>query len=211
MPTNYMVREGDCIESIAAGFGFFAETIWDHPENARLKESRKDANILLPGDTVVIADREIKQADGATEKKHTFKRKGIPCLLQIRILKFGIACADEPYVLIIDGVRVAGQTDSDGWLKEPISPKAREGLLTLGKEGSRKRRHVLRLGGLAPKSEIAGIQHRLNNLGHPCQATSRMDAGTQSALLAFQAEHGLHPNGEPDADTRDKLAELHGS
>jgi hypothetical protein len=39
MAINHEVEEGDCIYSIAFENGFFADTIWNHANNAELKRS----------------------------------------------------------------------------------------------------------------------------------------------------------------------------
>ena len=83
MSTNYTVREGDCMDSIACSHGFFPDTIWAHPDNSELKRLRKDANILQPGDVVVIPDLEEGEETGATEEKHRFRRKGVPAKLRL--------------------------------------------------------------------------------------------------------------------------------
>lgn len=43
----YVVQKGDCLSSIAFGFGFLPDTLLNHPANAGLKQKRKDPNILL--------------------------------------------------------------------------------------------------------------------------------------------------------------------
>src|SRR5258708_33469109 len=57
MSLTYTVVQGDCISSIAAqnGFGRW-QTVWDRPENAALKKTRKNPNALSPGDQVFVPD-----------------------------------------------------------------------------------------------------------------------------------------------------------
>lgn len=87
MPTDYLVETGDCVSSIAYENGFFWETIWNHPKNANLKSERKDPNILKEGDVVFVPDLTVKQLDRATDKRHTFVRKGAPAKLRFRIME----------------------------------------------------------------------------------------------------------------------------
>ena len=63
MAENYQVKQGDCISSIAFEKGFFPDTIWNHPENENLKELRKDPSVLLPGDSVYIPDKRLRNLD----------------------------------------------------------------------------------------------------------------------------------------------------
>src|SRR6185503_16443662 len=72
---EYEVRQGECVESIAFANGLSWETVWNDPKNAKVKDARKDPNVLLPGDRLHVRDLEKKQVDGATEKRHKFKRK----------------------------------------------------------------------------------------------------------------------------------------
>ncbi|MEJ7712150.1 MAG: hypothetical protein WKF84_20390 [Pyrinomonadaceae bacterium] len=76
MPEDYIVRAGDCINSIAFERGFFWETLWGHPKNAELKSKRRNPNILKEGDVVHIPDLTIKEESRATEGQHHFKLKG---------------------------------------------------------------------------------------------------------------------------------------
>jgi len=84
---DYTVKQGDCLSSIAAKYGLFWEKIWNHPKNARLKEQRKDPNILYPGDVVFVPEKEVKEESGATEQRHQFKKKGAPAKLRLRLMK----------------------------------------------------------------------------------------------------------------------------
>ena len=69
---EYVVVEGDCVESIAAGAGFLWTTIWDHPQNAALKNARLTQNLLLPGDRVHIPAKELKLVGRPTDQLYHF-------------------------------------------------------------------------------------------------------------------------------------------
>lgn len=53
----YVIRQGDYLAKLAFRFGFDADEVWDHPENAALKDLRRDPNILCPGDILRIPER----------------------------------------------------------------------------------------------------------------------------------------------------------
>jgi hypothetical protein len=211
MAEDYIVEQGDCISSIAYKNGFFPDTIWDHPSNADLKNQRKNPNVLLEGDIVHIPDLTLKQADAATEKRHRFHRKSVPQRLQIRLLdQKGQPRHDLRYKLTIDGQVRQGKTDGNGLLNEPIAPNAREGVLVIG-EGALAETYPLFLGHMDPITAISGIQKRLNNLGWVCPEDGFLQEDTRQAIEQFQSRHDLPVTGEPDAATRDKLLEAHGS
>ncbi|MFZ4574612.1 MAG: hypothetical protein ACOYN0_09460 [Phycisphaerales bacterium] len=85
----YEVRDGDCINSIAAAHGHFWERIWNDNANVDLRDNRKNADLLLPGDLLTIPLIEEGSFDGATEQRHRFRRKGVPVQLVIRVLTAG--------------------------------------------------------------------------------------------------------------------------
>lgn len=87
MNKTHTVRKGDCIESIAKKYGFFPDTLWNHAENRKLHDLRKDPGALLPGDVVVVPDLKQKNVTGNTEQRHSFRRKGIPARMRIKFLK----------------------------------------------------------------------------------------------------------------------------
>ncbi len=204
---DYIVKQGDCIESIASNHGLFWETIWNHSKNAQLKEKRKDPNILYPGDVVFVPDLSVKEESGATEQKHSFMRKGVPSRICIMLKDEN----DKPragidYVIEIDGQMTRGETDGQGKLEQPIAPNARSGKLTVGEE-----KYYLKLGGMDPVSEITGIQSRLRNLGFNCEVNGQLDDKTKEAMREFQKKHDLNETEEPDEPTRQKLEQEHAS
>src|SRR6202022_151085 len=86
MPTQHTVQQGDCFSNIAEQYGFPWKTLWNHPENADLKQSRKDPNVLYPGDTVNVPDKELKEEPRGVDARHKFKKKGEPTHIKIRLL-----------------------------------------------------------------------------------------------------------------------------
>lgn len=84
---DHTVSAGDCVHSIAARYGHFWETVWNDPGNTDLKSRRDRGEALLPGDKVVIPPMDTSTESIATEQTHTFRRKGIPLEVHVRILK----------------------------------------------------------------------------------------------------------------------------
>lgn len=84
---KHTVRQGECISSIAFERGFFWETVWKHPENSKLKQERKDPNVLKPGDEVFVPEKEEKQESCPCEKRHRFRKKGVPAILRLRLME----------------------------------------------------------------------------------------------------------------------------
>ena len=203
MPASYTVQNGDCISSIAFEHGFFPDTIWNHDDNAELKSKRKDPNVLMAGDVVVIPDKQINEITKPTEQEHRFRKKGVPAKLKVRVLKKGEPRKNEKYRLIIDGKVLEGTTDGNGFVEKPLPPNAREGKLILG-EGERKDTFVFRFGHVDPLDTDEGVAGRLHNLGYSA-ATD-----LPGALKKFQSDNGLQATGRVDEPTRSKLKENFG-
>src|SRR5262245_39240855 len=126
MPIKYTAKAGDCISSIGFEHGLFAETLWDHPENQKLKELRKDMNTLHPGDTVSIPDLRVKEVSGASEQRHRFRRKGVPARFRVQMLNNDQPISRTQFVLDAGGQLQTGRTDNEGMIDVPISPDARQ-------------------------------------------------------------------------------------
>jgi len=208
---NYVVKQGDCIESIAFRHGLFWETIWNHPNNQQLRLERKTPNVILSGDKVFVPDLRPKEEPGATEKKHRFKRKGVPSKLRIVLKEANKPRASVSYILEIDGQFFSGQTNAQGILSHPIPPHAKRGKLIVI-SGNDKEEYQLQLGYLDPISEVSGVQARLKNLGFECgEVNGVLNSETKAAIRVFQSKYGLKETGEIDEPTRQKLMQEHGS
>lgn len=208
MAMNYYVKQGDCIFSIAFEQGFFPDTIWNHPNNADLKKMRKDPSVLLPGDTVFVPDKQLKEVSKPTNEVHKFRCKNTPKILSIQIVRMNKPIRNMDYKLDIDGVVKEGKTDSEGWLKQPIAPNANLAKLILA-DGVE---YELSLGYLDPIDKISGIQGRLHNLGYyDGDITDELNGETKEALEIFQRSHDLEVTGAPDEKTKALLVRLTGA
>jgi hypothetical protein len=209
MPTHHIVRAGDCVSSIAYDYGHHPDTLWNAAENAALKALRKNPNVLLPGDVVVVPDLRDKAASAATGQRHRFRRRAVPERLQVDLHDESGPRAGLHYTVVIDGVEVAtGTTGADGRVAVPIVPNARVGLIQL--EGAEK--ILLDLGDLAPVEELVGVQMRLHNLGYATDDTSASsdEDALLEALVRSQEDQGLPVSGEPDDATRAALVAVYG-
>jgi hypothetical protein len=204
MPISRTIEQGECISSISEEYGFFWSTIWNHPDNADLKQLRIDPNALLEGDVVVVPDKTLKEESCATEQKHKFKKKGTPAKIKIQLMLDDEPRANEPYRLAIDGTWYEGTLDGDGFLEQVIPPGAVQGILRVG-SGERIDEYQLALGTLDPIDTEGGVSGRLRGLGYHHEA----DDATP-AIRAFQKKEQLEVTGEVDDQTRQKLKERFG-
>lgn len=200
---KHKVKQGECITSISDRYGLFWETVWNHAENAQLKQLREDPNALLPGDEVFIPDKQEKTEDCATEQKHRFRLKGVPAKIKIRLMLNDEPRANEPYKLLIDGVWKEGNTDAEGLIEEPIPPNAKKGKLFVG-TGDRQEIFEFNLGTIDPIETEEGIRCRLLNLGYS------VGEDMEAAIRAFQEKEDLQVTGTADDATCSKLKEKFG-
>ncbi len=208
---DYVVKAGDCIPSIAFEHGLFWKTVWDHPDNQELKEIRKDPNVLLPGDRVIVPPLRNKEEPSQTEQRHRFRLKGVPERLRVVFKIENKPRENECYRLIVDNGQVQeGTLDADGLLDVAIPPNAKKVHVIVG-EGIQEREHIFKIGHVDPISELSGVQGRLGNLGYPREWGTASDEEFRSTLLSFQQDHGLEATGELDDATRDALRQAHGN
>lgn len=205
---SHVAKQGDCIESIAKQYGHFWQKIWNHPQNANLKKERGNPNTLLPGDEVYVPDKEQKQENGATERKHRFRLKGVPSKLMLRLMDDDEPRSNVKYILEIEGQLFSGRTDDNGKLEQKIPPDAKRGKLIVEDEAGE---YDLELGYLDPPDKISGMQARLNNLAFNCGVVDGvLGPATEAALIKFQTSKGLEPTGKFDEVTQKALLEEYG-
>lgn len=209
---QYTVKQGDCILSIAEDFGFAYETIWNHPNNADLKQKRNDPTILFAGDAVFVPDKTPRIEDKPVDELHKFVKKVAKAKVRLRLMDLKRQPRPSlPYVATVDGENMEGESDGDGYITLQVRPNAKHLTLKIT-EGDKTDTYELPLGSVDPITELTGVQQRLVNLGYPCGSEmGTLGDITKAAIRAFQKEAGLPETGDPDDATRAKLKELHGT
>lgn len=205
MPKRY-ISSGESIPSIARDEGFFWKTLWNLPENASLKEKRKDPNVLYEGDEVEVPELREKEETRATEQTHTFRRKGDPLKLKLRLMLMDEPRGNEDFTLDVDGKLITGSTDGDGKLEEWIPGNARRAKLILA--GGREE-YPIQISRLDPIDTTPGAKQRLANLGYACSDDEDVSEEDARAICEFQRKYKLEETGELDGATVGKIKEFY--
>jgi putative peptidoglycan binding protein/LysM domain-containing protein len=206
MSIHHVVQQGDCISSIAARYRLHWQTLWDHPDNQKLKEKRKHPGILHPGDVVVVPQRALKRQQAASNRRHQFVARTAETKICLRMTCNDQPIKSEPYRLVADGgVTREGSTDGDGKIEVTVPASVGVVKLTLAR---RNEEHEIVLGRLGPVDTVVGLQTRLHQLGFfPAEPDGQAGPLLTSSLKAFQRSKQLTESGEADDPTRHALAD----
>lgn len=208
---THRVEPGECIASISHHYGLFWDTVWSHPANAELKRLRGNPNILVPGDVVAVPELRAGDVLCATGQQHSFRKRGVPAKLSLRVLEGGEPRANEPFALEVDGRQLRGTTGADGEISIYVPPEARSATLVVG-TGEDESTWPLRLHRLEPITEVSGARQRLSNLGFGVGGEQgALGPATAAAISAFQRALSLPLTGQLDAATIDAIAAAHGA
>jgi N-acetylmuramoyl-L-alanine amidase len=220
MAGHYVVKQGDHLSGIAEQNGFTDyKIIWNHPENADLREKRKNPNVLFPGDRLFIPDKEIQEFSRSTDQLHVFVLKTTPLKLRIKLHRFySKPIANTPCDLLISGDLLHLTSDATGIVEQTISKTVQDATLRVHQQITVKGRSVpddfdipIKIGHLNPERELSGQVARLSNLGYyRSELVPIDDAEFVSAVEEFQCDHGLAVDGDCGPATQAKLKEVHG-
>jgi LysM repeat protein len=213
MGVYYTVQQGDHLSKIAKQNGFPDHTvIWNHPNNAQLKQQRQNPNVLNPGDQLYIPDKEQRRESGGTEQRHTFVvNRGKLTLRLVLEDMYEKPIANAQCALVVDGDASQPITDGSGKIERPIPQDARGATLVIrGDETPFQNVAIpIKIGNLDPVDELSGQLARLNNLGYfPGDGTDQ-DA-FQSAVEEFQCDNQLTVDGVCGPQTQAKLKQIYG-
>lgn len=212
------VKQGECIAKLAFNNGLAPDTIWNHPENAKLKADRKELYILSPKDMVFIPPKTLKKLPVNSGELIELQQQSAMEKLRIRFLHYDdTPRTDLPYLVSIKTSKndiwpdAQGKTDAAGFVIVDVPPNATFAEILLG-EGEDQEIHDFDLGFVNPIDTVSGVKARLNNLGFECgEETEEMNELTIGAIKVFQRRYGLEVNGERDDKTLALLEEKFGS
>jgi hypothetical protein len=215
MAGNYTVKQGDHLSKIAKDFGFSDyHTIWDDPNNADLKQKRQDPNVLFPGDTLFIPDREAREESASTDQQHRYQVRRPK--LQLRLVLEDLyekPIANAPCVLALGSETRDVTTDATGRIEQDIPSDVHDAFLIIhGDQTPFDGDSIaIKIGDMDPVDQVSGQTARLNNMGYfagdPAQ---KDDQAFQSAVEEFQCDHGLTVDGKCGPITQAKLKQVHG-
>lgn len=201
MATTHTVEQGECLSSLAAQYKLASwEVIYNDPNNADLKASRPNPNVLLPGDQVFIPDPKQREDDAATDLRHIFVMSFPPTYINICVQDLAAQpIANAKYELALEAVTLSGSTDNDGWIRGQIPASAELGTLQVWPDPDDPDTVVqwsVNLGYLDPSGTTSGAKGRLNNLSYACgDVDDTADDLYQQMLSQFQQDTAADPDG----------------
>ena len=205
---RHTVQQGEHLSALAEQYGFRGyAAIWDHPDNAELKQRRKNPHVLAPGDEVAIPEHAAKVVDLATGASHRIEVRGSKLTLRLVILDGSRhPRANESCTMAVEGAARPVTTDGDGKLERAITPTDRRASVELDEVEI-----PIDIGSLDPVDRPSGWQARLINLGYlESPIDDEDDPEIRSAVEEFQCDYRISVTGRCDAATQQKLVDAHG-
>src|SRR5262245_28426550 len=133
----YVIKQGECIELLAARHGVSTDDIWQHDDNEEIRGTRSDPRVLAPGDVVYVPSDPVEKPTISSGGTHKFKAKGALTTVTIRLQDgSGQGVADKPYRLAVGRATYEGQTDGDGVVEARIPIAAHQGELSIWPGGT---------------------------------------------------------------------------
>lgn len=222
-PRVHVARQGECLSKIAHHYGVSSwQRVWNDPQNAKLKKKRKDPNVLLPGDEVVVPGVDVYELVRPTDSTHKIQIAAGASVTLTMVFKDhdGKPIAGAAYELkytkrgaeVVESGKLSGAGRFSHEL--PISATSAELLLP-----EHALHYQLAIGHLDPAQDDgerpveSGAHARLAALGYLSRpAGDDHLSDPRPAICSFQQRAMGHddPTGVLDLETCRKLEELYG-
>jgi hypothetical protein len=213
---KHVVSQGECLSSIASRYGLKSwRDLYEHADNAELKQKRANPNVLAPGDEVHVPDAPAQWTVRSTEKRHRFvvPARTVKLRIQLRDTR-GEPCSGKRFVVNVGEREIEGKTCGESVIEVDVPATASSARLRVWLHDDEVPNidRLLAIGHLDPHCTLHGVEARLSNLGFACPTSgdppSGFDDPTIAAVRAFRAAHGLPAIAEPEEEGADAAAHL---
>ena len=205
--TTHIVEDGEHLPGIAERYGFQShKTLWDHPENALLRQRGRLPEILLSGDEIVIPEKNHEPLVASTGQMHPLVVRSARLQLRLRVRDLGAQPIADADCRLSVGLAADEElrTDADGRVSQAIARSTSHALFTLANDT-----FDVAVGALDPIDTPTGWRGRLVNLGY-LESDESDPRELQAAVEEFQCDVRLPLTGKMDDRTRAKLLVEHG-
>ncbi|AJQ97934.1 LysM peptidoglycan-binding domain-containing protein [Gynuella sunshinyii] len=186
----HMVRQGECLTTIAAEFGLTPEEIWNLPDNQDLSNKRRHSGCLAPGDQLVIPNQASQGKDIAINDLTVLVIADNQYLLQLTLLdntlnpikNLEVRCTWPNCKRYISGI-----TNGQGIVRLTLPNLCDKGILAW----EYQQRQWIRgfdVGTLLPEELTTGMDQRLTNL------TGSLGHYSDQFITAWADEAGQSPD-----------------
>jgi hypothetical protein len=197
--TPYVIRQRDFLAKLAHKFGFDADTVWNDPANADLRQARTDPNVLWPTDMLYIPEEQPPVMQELTlGTTNTFVSDVPTATISVKFVgaEPGTYAGRAYTIQELDGL-IGLVTDGDGVATFPTPVTLPVATVVFTDSGET---WPLSIGGLDPVETRSGVFQRLRNLGYIRPDLEIEDCEAEllrSALQYFKA-------GQTAGDTEDQ-------
>ncbi len=161
----YVIKQGDHLALLAYKFGFDADTVWNDPANAALRQLRPNPNVLWPTDILYIPDQNVppamKQLAPGTTNTFVSDVPTVPVCVKF-VGDDPTTYASKAYTISELPALTGLVTDANGVVTFEAPVKLDTATVVFTDTGESR---ALLVGGIDPVETLSGIFQRLQNLG----------------------------------------------
>ncbi len=158
----YVIRQGDFLESLAYQFGFDADTVWNDPKNADLRQLRTNPNILYPTDVLYIPSQSgpPQMTTLATGSTNSFVANSPSVPITISFSDTAFASQSYSIQELPDLTGLATDASGTATFSAPVTLST--ATISFADSGTT---FAIDIGTLDPIDTLSGISQRLQHLG----------------------------------------------
>jgi hypothetical protein len=180
----YVIKQGDHLALLAYKFGFDADTVWNDPKNAQLRQLRPNRNLLWPTDILYIPDQNVPPVmkNLTTGTTNSFVSTAPMTTLSIAFVgSTPTSYASRAYTIQELDQLTGLATDGNGVAKFQVPVTLQIATLVFSDTGES---YAFSIGEMDPINTLSGIFKRLQNLGY-VDTSAQLDAFTPANNLGI--------------------------